>query len=182
MSDEDNAHLSPGRGELVVGVWSDLPIEFDVLCQAADGALQGKMRGWFEPRLEVLPDGRFSYALTQWQLGQIGTMIISKRPGNKSSVKFSRTMAETEELDRGRRKHLADVIDVFFQKLIYERLLSTKNQERHYLAPEDIQRQKDIVKKAIACRAAGKLWKEVAKELNMSARTLRDWRCNPLYQ
>jgi hypothetical protein len=106
MSNKSTAHLSPARGELVVGVWSDLPIEFDVLCQAAQKYLRDPREGshffsslgtGWDSRLEKLPDGRFSYALVHWELGRIGTMIISKRPENKSQIEFKRTLAGDRE-------------------------------------------------------------------------------------
>jgi hypothetical protein len=106
MSNKSTAHLSLARGELVEGVWEDLLIEFDVLCQAAQKYLRDPREGshfssslgtGWDSRLEKLPDGRFSYALVHWELGRIGTMIISKRPENKSQIEFKRTLAGDRE-------------------------------------------------------------------------------------
>lgn len=55
---------------------------------------------------------------------------------------------------------------------------------RYRLTKEDIEHRKNIVLQARVLRAENpyKLWAEIANELDIPERTLRDWRHNPLYQ
>jgi hypothetical protein len=72
----------------IVGVWRDMPYDFDILCQHAGSSLGGYCLGWTEARFEKLPDGRAAWHLSQNELGDYGRMVVTKRPDNKSNIEF----------------------------------------------------------------------------------------------
>lgn len=64
-----------------------------------------------------------------------------------------------------------------------EKSEKTKQKGRYRLTPEEIKNRKEIVKKAKKIKKdnPSKLWKQIATELEIPERTLRDYRHNPIY-
>jgi hypothetical protein len=56
------------------------------------------------------------------------------------------------------------------------------NRSRYRLTQEEIERRKKIVKEAEKLKSAGLLWKQVAKQLIIPERSLREYRHNPIYK
>jgi hypothetical protein len=81
---------------MIEGIWDDLPIEFNVLSQSTGECLMG-FPSLFFSLPEVLPDGRHLYSLKNDELGEIGRIIISKRPGSRSAIEFNLSETEKEE-------------------------------------------------------------------------------------
>ncbi len=97
-----------------------------------------------------------------------------------------------EGFDRARRlflKNLAEYLYMLYKRTANLLINSTsverkpKQKGRYRFTKNDIQYRKTIVKKANAIKKEqpGKLWKEIAFELGVNPKTLRDWRHNPLF-
>jgi hypothetical protein len=76
--------------------WEDLSIGINALSKAVGECLMG-YSGLFRPFPEVFPNGNISFLLQNDELGEIGKIIISKRPGDRSAIEFILSEAEREE-------------------------------------------------------------------------------------
>jgi len=177
----------------------EFPIEWDVLVSVSESCLKGRIAGFIEQEeIRRLP-ASITWRLWTHDLGEYGTVEITKlRPG-VSKVVFSglgSTLLLTEEQRDAKKRQMRDVIDSYIFMLHQENIWLEDQTEhgalpetirktgRYRLSEEEIKNRKNIVKQAEKSKRENPdlLWEKIASDLLIPERTLRDWRHNPLYK
>lgn len=98
----------------------EMPLPWDVLHAASIKYLPGRARGWvdFDPP-EILAPGLSVFTLTQYELGNLGRIVLRKLGDKMTFVDVEcPAWSNPDQLDGRRKKHLEDVLQSYLCGLV----------------------------------------------------------------